>query len=78
MIITHPPTHTHSGGVFSFFKKLGSGKTITKEAMIPALEKMKEHLIAKNVAAEISEKLCDSVATKLDGKIIGTFSGEVM
>ena len=46
--------------------------------MIPALEKMKEHLISKNVASEISEKLCDSVAAKLDGKVIGTFSGEFM
>ena len=31
---------------------------------------------AKNVAADISEKLCDSVATKLEGKVLGTFSGE--
>ena len=31
---------------------------------------------AKNVAADISEKLCDSVATKLEGKVLGTFSGK--
>lgn len=37
--------------------------------MEPVLEKMKEHLIAKNVAAEIAGKLCDSVAVKLDGKV---------
>lgn len=41
------------------------------------MEKMKEHLITKNVAAEISEKLCSSVVAKLQGKVIGTFSGEL-
>ena len=28
---------------------------------------------AKNVAADIAEKLCDSVAAKLEGKVLGTF-----
>ena len=45
--------------------------------MDPVLEKMKEHLITKNVAAEIAVKLCNSVAAKLQGKTIGTFSGEL-
>ncbi len=63
------------GGVFSFFKSLTGGKTITRAAMDPVLEKMKEHLITKNVAAEISERLCESVAAKLEGKVIGTFRG---
>ena len=33
---------------------------------------------AKNVAADISAKLCDSVATKLEGKVLGTFSGKAI
>ena len=61
--------------MFSFFKSLTGGKTITKEAMEPALERMKEHLVTKNVAIEIAEKLCNSVASKLDGKVVGTFTG---
>ena len=61
--------------MFSFFKTLTGGKTISKDAMIPALDKMKDHLITKNVALEIAEKLCDSVAAKLDGKVVGTFTG---
>ena len=65
-----------SGGMFSFFKTLTVGKTISREAMEPALERMKEHLITKNVAVEIAEKLCNSVAAKLDGKVVGTFTGE--
>jgi signal recognition particle receptor subunit alpha len=66
---------TGGGGIFSYFKSLTSGRTITKESIEPVMDKMKEHLIIKNVALEISEKLCDSVAAKLDGKTIGTFSG---
>ena len=61
--------------MFSFFKNLTGGKTITRPAMDPALDKMKEHLITKNVAVEIAEKLCGSVATKLDGKVVGSFTG---
>lgn len=30
-------------------------------------------MIAKNVASDIASKLCDSVATKLEGKVLGTF-----
>ncbi|KAM7440417.1 hypothetical protein ABFA07_010366 [Porites harrisoni] len=63
------------GGLFSFFKGLAGQKTLTLDDITPVLDKMKEHLIAKNVAADISEKLCDSVATKLEGKVLGTFSG---
>ena len=61
--------------MFSFFKTLTGGKTISREAMAPALDKMKDHLITKNVALGIAEKLCDSVAAKLDGKVVGTFTG---
>lgn len=31
---------------------------------------------AKNVAADIAAKLCESVATKLEGKVLGTFGSE--
>lgn len=48
---------------------LVGSKALTEEAMRPALEKLRDHLIAKNVAAEIANKLCDSVATKLEGKV---------
>lgn len=61
-------------GMFSMFKNLVGSKTLTKEDLQPALEKMKEHIIGKNVAADISAKLCDSVAAKLEGKVLGTFS----
>ena len=49
------------------FLKKQDGRTITFSASFST---------AKNVAADISEKLCDSVATKLEGKVLGTFSGK--
>lgn len=48
-------------------------KNLTAETMQPVLDKLQDHLINKNVATDISKKLCESVATKLEGKIIGTF-----
>ena len=30
----------------------------------------------KNVAAEIADKLCQSVATKLEGRVLGTFNSK--
>ncbi|KAK6621360.1 hypothetical protein RUM43_011666 [Polyplax serrata] len=60
-------------GMFSMFKGLVGSKALTVEDMTPVLDKLKDHLIAKNVAADIAAKLCDSVAVKLQGKILGTF-----
>lgn len=41
--------------------------------MDPVLEKLKEHLVTKNVAIEIATKLCDSVSSKLEGKVMISF-----
>lgn len=60
-------------GVFSMFKNLVGSKSLTMEDIQPVVDKMKDHLISKNVASDISQKLCDSVATKLEGKVLGTF-----
>ena len=57
------------GGVMNLFKGLVSGKTLSPEDVNPALEKLKDHLISKNVASDVSVKLCESVATKLHGKV---------
>lgn len=62
-----------SRGMFSLLKGLVGAKNLTQEDMKPTLEKLKDHLIAKNVAADIAIKLCDSVAAKLEGKMLGTF-----
>ncbi|KAG6461236.1 hypothetical protein O3G_MSEX012487 [Manduca sexta] len=62
-----------TGGMFSIFKGLVGSKALTEESMRPVLDKMRDHLIGKNVAADIANKLCDSVSTKLEGKVLGTF-----
>ena len=36
-----------SGGVLSFFKSLTAGRTITRDALEPALDKMRVHLISE-------------------------------
>lgn len=66
-------TKPSRGGMFSLLKGLVGSKNLTASDMQPVLEKMKDHLIAKNVAADIAIKLCDSVAAKLEGKVLGTF-----
>lgn len=48
---------------------LVGSKALTKESMRPVLDKLQDHLIGKNVAADIATKLCDSVATKLEGRV---------
>lgn len=61
------------GGMFSLFKGLVGSKNLTREDMVPTLEKLKDHLISKNVAADIAIKLCESVEAKLEGRVLGTF-----
>ncbi|KAJ8280371.1 hypothetical protein GJAV_G00053740 [Gymnothorax javanicus] len=62
------------GGMFGMLKGLVGSKSLSTEDMGPVLEKMKDHLIAKNVAADISSQLCESVAKKLEGRVMGTFT----
>ncbi|PIK50684.1 putative signal recognition particle receptor subunit alpha isoform X2 [Apostichopus japonicus] len=66
-------TKKSSYGLFSMFSGLVGSKKLSKEDMGPVMAKMRDHLIAKNVAQEIAEKVCDSVAKKLEGKVMGTF-----
>ncbi|XP_041470716.1 signal recognition particle receptor subunit alpha-like [Lytechinus variegatus] len=60
-------------GMFNMFRGLVGSKTLDKQTLTPVLDKMRDHLTAKNVARDIAEKLCESVATKLEGKVLGTF-----
>ena len=58
------------GGLLS---RLTGGKVLTKEDLTPALNGMKDHLMKKNVAREIADKVCESVGTGLEGKKVGGF-----
>lgn len=68
-----PQVQKKTNGIFSMFKSLVGNKSLKNEDMLPVLEKFKDHLITKNVATDIAQKLCDSVRAKLEGKILGTF-----
>jgi signal recognition particle receptor subunit alpha len=63
-----------SKGWFSAFKSLVGNKQLTADDIEPVMEKMKETLTGKNVASEPATKICESVAAKLDGKVISSFS----
>lgn len=54
---------------FVLFRGLVGSKSLSQEDMLPVLDKLKDHLIGKNVAADIAVKLCDSVAAQLEGKV---------
>ncbi|XP_036319773.1 signal recognition particle receptor subunit alpha homolog [Rhagoletis pomonella] len=62
-----------SSGILSYFKVIVGSKKLSRAELQSILEKMRDHLISKNVAADIANKLCDSVATNLEGKSLGTF-----
>ncbi|CRL07276.1 CLUMA_CG020255, isoform A [Clunio marinus] len=70
---TSTQTSKKSRGMFAMFKGLVGSKSITMEDMQPALDKLRDHLIMKNVATDIAQKLCTSVGAKLEGKVLGTF-----
>eukprot|EP01103_Thecamoeba_quadrilineata_P013220 TRINITY_DN3600_c0_g1_i1.p1 TRINITY_DN3600_c0_g1~~TRINITY_DN3600_c0_g1_i1.p1 ORF type:complete len:636 (+),score=152.31 TRINITY_DN3600_c0_g1_i1:25-1908(+) len=57
----------------SWFSNL-TNRTLTAEDLQPVLAQFKEHLIAKNVASEIAEKLCESVLVNLQGQTLNSFS----
>lgn len=56
-----PKSASSSSGMLSYFSALTGGGAITRESIAPALEKTRLHLISKNVAADIAERICDGV-----------------
>jgi signal recognition particle receptor subunit alpha len=43
------------------------------EDLEPVLAKLKDNLIAKNIASEVATSLIESVMMKLEGSVMGTF-----
>ncbi|EDQ90901.1 uncharacterized protein MONBRDRAFT_20343 [Monosiga brevicollis MX1] len=60
--------------MFSFFSSLTGSTKLTREALAPVMAKMRLHLIEKNVAQNIAEKLCESVEEQLVGTEKSSFS----
>jgi hypothetical protein len=63
---------TKSSGVFSFFDKLTGAAVMTKEMLGPPLEKTRMHLIGKNVASDIAERIVTAVGENLAGTSTAT------
>ncbi|KAI6036841.1 hypothetical protein BKA83DRAFT_4168103 [Pisolithus microcarpus] len=61
------------GALGSLFARLTGSKVLTEQDLKPVLEGMKQHLMKKNVAKEIADKVCESVGEGLVGKKVGGF-----
>ncbi|KAJ3905313.1 signal recognition particle binding protein [Lentinula edodes] len=61
------------GTLGSLFSRLTGSKTLTEQDLKPVLEAMKQHLMKKNVAKEIADKVCEGVGESLIGKKVGGF-----
>ncbi|KAF8136090.1 SRP54-type protein [Boletus edulis] len=61
------------GSLGSLFARLTGSKILTENDLKPVLEGMKEHLMKKNVAKEIADKVCEGVGESLVGKKVGGF-----
>ncbi len=59
---------TTSSALSSFLSRLSlSPKALTEADLAPALESMRQHLMSKNVAADIASRVCDGVGKSLVG-----------
>jgi len=64
-----------SKGIFSYLQSITGTRALEKADLEPVLAQFKELLVNKNVAMDIAEKLCNSVAVSLEGKKISGFNG---
>jgi signal recognition particle receptor subunit alpha len=64
------------GALSSIFSRLTGSKTLTEDDLKPVIEAMKQHLMKKNVAKEIADKVCEAVGESLVGNRVGGFQSE--
>ncbi|KAK4790436.1 hypothetical protein SAY86_017740 [Trapa natans] len=62
------------GWFSSMFQSIAGKANLDRADLEPALKALKDRLMTKNVAEEIAEKLCESVATSLEGKKLASFT----
>ena len=61
------------GALGNIFARLTGSKVLSEEDLKPVLESMKQHLMKKNVAREIADRICEGVGEGLVGKKVGGF-----
>ena len=62
---------TGGSAFWSSLTSLVGKKALDSADIAPVISKMQDLLISKNVASEVAVKLCDSVASNLEGKVLG-------
>ncbi|KAJ7196755.1 hypothetical protein GGX14DRAFT_671782 [Mycena pura] len=67
------PSSGSLGVLGSLFSRLTGSKVLTEQDLKPVLDGMKQHLMKKNVAMEIADKVCEGVGESLVGKKVGGF-----
>jgi signal recognition particle GTPase len=72
--LVEPEAKDSSNGMLGYFSGLLNGRELNKEDLIKPLEGIRQTLLAKNVAAEIVDQICTSVAESLSGKKISSFT----
>ena len=73
---TKKPANKSKGGFFSsIVNTLSLNQVLTKESLAPVLLKLRDHLIAKNVASNVAANIMQSVEKELEGKSVNTWSG---
>uniref|UniRef100_A0A5K3EM39 SRP54 domain-containing protein n=1 Tax=Mesocestoides corti TaxID=53468 RepID=A0A5K3EM39_MESCO len=60
-------------GLIQNLKTTATGRVLTHEDIKKPLEQLRDHLVHKNVAYEIANRLCDGVAERLVGVQLGRF-----
>ncbi|CAJ1944846.1 unnamed protein product [Sphenostylis stenocarpa] len=68
------PEAKKKGWFSSMFQSIAGKANLEKSDLEPALKALKDRLMTKNVAEEIAEKLCESVAASLEGKKLASFT----
>ncbi|KAJ2737158.1 hypothetical protein IW152_000179 [Coemansia sp. BCRC 34962] len=59
------------GGIFGLFKSLTGGRMLTADVLAEPMARMREHLANKNVAADVAEEICQTVARGMIGVRVG-------
>ncbi|KAH9966425.1 SRP54-type protein [Russula dissimulans] len=67
------PAQGSLGTLGSLFARFTGSKVLSQDDLNPVLEAMKQHLMKKNVAKDIAEKVCEGVGESLVGKKVGGF-----
>lgn len=57
--------------IWSYFERLTGQKEVSSEDLTNAMGRMRDHLIQKNVAAEVADVICASISETLVGKRTG-------